>query len=402
MSQGLPSPRDLQRCVGTVKRSGLNPFEPIGDATKTTHWSYVGPGRGSYEQSSTLYSGGQIGGGYHTAAADSPDLRPKGWVLFVTLVLVLGVGSWVSSRGKEHGHRAPHSFNCAGVSQEHWTKANAVWCCQHAGLGCAQDVAPGIDVPTMEPQKTGPTVGPIGTSTTVAQASSTTAHASPSMQRRTPLSTTPASSTSELAASFDCMQVDWDKGWSAAVAWCCHHENRGCPTYVTAVVPPDQYQYVFAGFGNASEARALCSARNGSRLAMPKTAAEHAAMQTALDSLKKANVLTQDWPNNTMWLGAHWDSKWLWDDGSMVGTHPSARKRLDHISSSSADEHAEPWLCMVLDGRWSDSLPNHPFGIMCEERTRSTVTLAATTTTSTVFSLPAPLPPPVSLFHGQK
>lgn len=98
---------------------------------------------------------------------------------------------------------------------------------------------------------------------------------------------------------------------------------------------------------------------------MPRTEEERLALQGAVDSALASGHMSKAWPNNTIWLGGHWNnvsSQWEWDDGSQVAGvnwapgQPSAR----------AHQWTEPWLCMVSEGVVHDSNPPYSFGVICE------------------------------------
>jgi len=131
---------------------------------------------------------------------------------------------------------------------------------------------------------------------------------------------------------------------------------------------------VFAGFGSTAEAHRRCSEYQG--VAMPKTSLQQSALQEAIDQTVSAGNLTSQWPQNTIWLGGRWDAsggvkargQWKWDDGTPISAHSAAAEKLVGVrTSSSHHQHAEPWMCMVIDGKWEDSQPMHKFGIMCEQ-----------------------------------
>merc|ERR1712194_648169 len=109
---------------------------------------------------------------------------------------------------------------------------------------------------------------------------------------------------------------------------------------------------------------------------MPKTSNQQSALQEAVDKTVNDGNLSSHWPRNTIWLGGHWDAsdggkasgQWKWDDGTPISAHSAAAEKLVGVrTSSSRHQHAEPWMCMVIDGKWEDSQPVHKFGIMCEQ-----------------------------------
>jgi hypothetical protein len=119
---------------------------------------------------------------------------------------------------------------------------------------------------------------------------------------------------------------------------------------------------------------------------MPRTAARQAALQQDMARAVEAGNLSQwQWPNNTIWLGGQWngdDQRWHWEDGASITDDDYAAQRLTSIAASSiATGHdSDPWLCMVLEGIWHDSLPFHKFGIMCQIAASTTTPLLPTTT----------------------
>jgi len=176
-----------------------------------------------------------------------------------------------------------------------------------------------------------------------------------------------------------------------------------------------QPQYIFVGYGNATEARQMCKKFKG--LPMPKTVVEQNALQAAINASVVANNPSHAWPNTTVWIGGRWieheDKRkgglWEWDDGTPVGLHLAASVNLARMVSSARLRNAthanKPWMCSMLDGLWKDSEVNWSLGIFCEAKPKlspikkpevstsgksialTTVRSRTTTTTTNTFML---------------
>merc|ERR1711920_135985 len=122
------------------------------------------------------------------------------------------------------------------------------------------------------------------------------------------------------------------------------------------------------GYGDAQDARRLCSESSNKGLPMPKRDVEEQELKLSVDEALSAGHLSHHWPNNTIWLGGEYKNEnWFWDDGKPIGIYTAAKEKLDKIGASSKhNQDAEPWLAMVLHGEWHDSLSFHHFGIMCK------------------------------------
>mmetsp|Transcript_97778 Transcript_97778/g.262731 ORF Transcript_97778/g.262731 Transcript_97778/m.262731 type:complete len:137 (-) Transcript_97778:122-532(-) len=118
------------------------------------------------------------------------------------------------------------------------------------------------------------------------------------------------------------------------------------------------------GVGGPQVARQAC-VQHGKRLPMPKNIAAFQALKNATKAAVLAGKLSEQWPKNTIWLGAAWSNaaaRWQWDDSSAAVGLPWAPEQ-----PSDWDHQQEPWLCMVLDGVVHDSDSAYSFGIMCED-----------------------------------
>mmetsp|Transcript_28006 Transcript_28006/g.65387 ORF Transcript_28006/g.65387 Transcript_28006/m.65387 type:complete len:1025 (-) Transcript_28006:246-3320(-) len=132
-------------------------------------------------------------------------------------------------------------------------------------------------------------------------------------------------------------------------------------THVSSQGSPEQY--VFVGFFSPEGARRACASHG--HLAMPKTDGDRQAVRAAIRAALDAGHMSKEWPNNTIWLGGHWNNasaQWEWDDGTALlpNTHWAEGQ-----PSAQGQQWKEPWLCMVSDGRVHDSEPPFRFGALC-------------------------------------
>jgi len=140
------------------------------------------------------------------------------------------------------------------------------------------------------------------------------------------------------------------------------------PEHDGAVVSrgPAPSTYIFVGFSPISEVAKACGARI---LAMPKSARELEALKSAIAKATAARKMSTAFPNNTVWLGGHWDSpreQWMWDDGTpMQGDF-----RWGHRQPSATSHSDEPYVRMTATGEVYDTSAGRPpfsFGIMCQQ-----------------------------------
>jgi len=122
-------------------------------------------------------------------------------------------------------------------------------------------------------------------------------------------------------------------------------------------------RYQMVGFARRSAALAACG--HGGRLAAPKSVEEMSALQRGIAREIAEGRMEQTWPNNTVWLGAHWDAAkmgWTWADGSDLQEINWAAGQ----PSSAGNQELEAFLCITNNGEVHDSDGPYEFGVMCE------------------------------------
>lgn len=163
------------------------------------------------------------------------------------------------------------------------------------------------------------------------------------------------------SAPFDCSAGynNWQMGWSLSkMDWCCGNLGLGCRNTT----------YEFVGFGTAYEARTLCSGDGYIGMPMTKTPLQKHELQEVMHSAVAKGQLGSDWPQNTIWLGAHWQEghghsrgQWVWEDDTPVD------KKLVVENQLNAGTKA-PFLCLLPGGAWHEALARYTFGVICEKK----------------------------------